>query len=225
MKTPMPCEDNMTNDSLTHHFARSLFTSNEAGETGHEVIDVYLDPKTMTFSIAVPEYLAKAPVDGAADKLAGVAFGDMAGQWEKLNELYSRWKLNALATSMLLIDVITMEGPSPNCCMLSFAVREAMVTKDGRHVSIEGNPWIDVTNLVGVLVPNEPAIKGKLDTMMKSFTTAAFLMTDMLKTDDPADYLRKLVVPGLEAAGPLDDLPAVATAGATTNPVEDDGEL
>lgn len=215
----------MINDSLTHHFARSLFTSNEAGDTSHEPIDVYLDPKSMTFSVAVPEYLAKAPIDGAADKLTGVAFGDVAGQWEKLNELYSRWKLNALATPMLLIDVITMEGPSPNCCMLSFAVREAMVTKDGRHVSIEGNPWIDVTNLVGVLVPAEPDIKAKLDAMMKGFTTAAFLLTDMLKTDDPAEYLRKLAVAGVEPAGPLDDLPAVAAACATTDPVEDPDAL
>lgn len=212
----------MSNDSLTHHFARSLFTSNEAGETGHEVIDVYLDPKSMTFSVAVPEYLAKAPVDGATDKLTGLAFGDVAGQWEKLNELYSRWKLTAQATPMLLIDAVTMEGPSPNCCMFSFAVREAMVTKDGRHVSIEGNPWIEVTILTGTLIPADEDLKAKLAAMMSSFTTAAMLVATINRAADPADYLRKLVVPGLEAAGPLDDLPAVAAAGAA---IDDDESL
>lgn len=183
-------------DTLTYHFARSLFASHEDGTTSLELIDVYLDPKTLNFTIEVPKFIAGSPIDGATDKLKGVAFGDVAAQYEKLSELYSRWKLMAKATPMLLLDTVFVDNDDAKLCiMLSFSVRECMVTQDGKHVSIDGGPWIDVTGLTGTLIPNEPATRDKLYTMMESFNTAAGIVREIGKTDDPVQYISALEVP------------------------------
>lgn len=205
----------MTADSLTYHFSRSLFHANEDGSTSHEPIDVYLDPKTLTFSVTVPEYIAKSPVDGATDKISGVAFGDLSGQYEQLSEAYSRWKLMANASPMLLLDLITVAPPADDQLqsMISFAVRECMATRDGRHVSIQGNPWIEVTVLTGTLIPNEPDIRDKLNKMIDSFNLAAGIMADVGKAEDPVAYLRALEVPW--AQGPKTEKidPALPASG------------
>lgn len=182
-------------DTLTYHFARSLFTSHEDGTTSHEQIDVYLDPTKLNFVIEVPKFIADSPIEGVTDKLMGVAFGDVAAQYEKLSELYSRWKLMAKATPMLLIDVISIGDDPAHSCMLSFAVRECMVTQDGKHVSIDGSPWIDVTGLTGTLIPNEAATRDKLYAMMESFNAATEIVRDISKAEDPVEYIRALSVP------------------------------
>lgn len=217
-------------DSLTHHFARSLFHSQEDGTTGHETIDVYLDPKTLVFSVNVPEYIAKSPVDGAAEKLTGVAFGDLASQYEKLSEGYSRWKLMAQASPMLLIEAISVPADEGiMSCMVSYSVRECFVTKDGRHVSIMGNPWIDVTVLTGTLVPHTMEIRDKLSSMMDSFNLAAKIVAEIGKTDDPADYITKLEVPWAQRPKINEIKPAerVDGGGDPVNPatIDNDEEL
>jgi hypothetical protein len=201
-------------DSLTHHFARSLFHSQKDGTTGHEMIDVYLDPKTLLFSVNMPEYIAKSPVEGAAEKLTGVAFGDLASQYEKLNESYSRWKLMAQASPMLLIDVVSVppdEGEMS--CIVSYSVRECFVTKDGRHISIQGNPWINVATITGTLVPHIMEIRNKLSAMMDSFNLAAGIVAEISKTDDPTDYIIKLEVPWAQGSNINKTKPAESVDG------------
>ena len=183
-------------DTLTYHFARSIFHSKEDGTTSHETIDVYLDPKTLQFSIKVPDYIANSPIDGAAEEVHGLAFGDVANQYEKLAELYSRWRLVREASPMLLLDTIAVPvEEEAKCCMLSFSVRECMVTTDGRHITIEDNPWIEVTALAGTLIPNTKETRDKLYAMVDSFTTAAKLIREIGQTDDPAEYIAKIDVP------------------------------
>lgn len=199
-------------DNLTHHFALSLFHSYEDGTTAHETVDVYLDPKTLSFYINVPAYIANSPIDGATELITGLAFGDVSGQYEKLSELYSRWKLTAQATPMLLIDLVSIDEDRPASCMVSFAVRECMVTADGRHISIQGNPWIEVTVLTGTLIPDEPDLRDRMLNMIVSFNTAAGIAREITMAEDPVAYIRALDVPWAtppksETITPADDAP------------------
>lgn len=179
-------------------FTRDMMTVTEDGIVQQEAIEITFDEYALGFMINLPSYVREArncePTVHDTNASAAIE------RYEDLCDQYSRLTLAKKADPMLLINV---QGYPHR--LVTGAVATLGYSQAFRHIDNDGvaclfirckddAPFVrEASDAPGRLVKDTPEMRAALDRVIASVDQADALLRGLMETDDPEQYLEKLL--------------------------------